>query len=305
MIKPVLYSVFLLFSVFSLKAQQNLVPNGSFEEYNCCPQFGGDISCANNWYSANYGTPDFFHPCGDLFFSVPANYFGYQIAKEGQSYAGFASGFGSGNSNIREYLQVELINPLKPNKNYYFSCYVSSGDSTSICLSQIGIAFSENPIESASSNPINYSPQIIYEQFICDFNNWNEISGVFLASGGEKYLTIGYFKDDTSSDTIIFNNNPVEDISYYYVDEVSLQEINSENDFPNVFTPNSDGINDVWTVSLIEEAEVIILDRWGNVVYEYKGNSPAWNGQEYSNGIFFYKIINTKGIKTGFIHLVR
>ncbi len=49
---------------------------------------------------------------------------------------------------------------------------------------------------------------------------------------------------------------------------------------PNVFTPNGDNQNDLFFID-VENAtnlEFVILNRWGNVVYEASGLTSAWNG---------------------------
>ncbi len=49
---------------------------------------------------------------------------------------------------------------------------------------------------------------------------------------------------------------------------------------PNVFTPNGDNQNDIFFIDVQNAAdlEFIILNRWGNVVYEANGLNSAWNG---------------------------
>lgn len=66
---------------------------------------------------------------------------------------------------------------------------------------------------------------------------------------------------------------------------------------PNVFTPNTDGDNDVFQFNHTNavEIEMIILNRWGNVMYEEKSPDPKWNGDSGSKkaeeGTYFYKYI--------------
>ncbi len=72
---------------------------------------------------------------------------------------------------------------------------------------------------------------------------------------------------------------------------------------PNVFTPNNDGINDVFSVSVdgAKEINVSIVNRWGNIVYVYWNNSISspstltiWDGKSHgenvSDGVYYYTI---------------
>jgi gliding motility-associated-like protein len=56
---------------------------------------------------------------------------------------------------------------------------------------------------------------------------------------------------------------------------------------PNAFSPDGDGINEFWNITRIAfygEAEVIIMNRWGEVVWKSgKGYPEPWDGRA-SNG---------------------
>jgi gliding motility-associated-like protein len=56
---------------------------------------------------------------------------------------------------------------------------------------------------------------------------------------------------------------------------------------PNIFSPDGDGINELWNITritLYPEAEVIIMNRWGEVVWKSaKGYPEPWDGRA-SNG---------------------
>lgn len=72
-------------------------------------------------------------------------------------------------------------------------------------------------------------------------------------------------------------------------------------DMPNVFTPNNDGSNDVFTINPVNatELEMVILNRWGNVVFESNDVNAGWNGRNMntgsmcSAGTYFYKFTIT------------
>jgi len=55
---------------------------------------------------------------------------------------------------------------------------------------------------------------------------------------------------------------------------------------PNAFSPNGDGVNDVWTPSLIsvETATLSIYSRWGELLYTQNSITPSWDGK-YENQI--------------------
>lgn len=83
---------------------------------------------------------------------------------------------------------------------------------------------------------------------------------------------------------------------------------------PNVFSPNGDGINDVWNISgLIEEssARVIVFNRLGVVVFEAKsGYHTPWDGKyqqkDLPEGVYYYLITNTEGAKfSGYVNILR
>ena len=69
---------------------------------------------------------------------------------------------------------------------------------------------------------------------------------------------------------------------------------------PNVFSPNDDNTNDIFFVTHLytKEIYIVILNRWGNVVFETTDPDPKWNGtapsgQEVTDGVYFYKYVAT------------
>lgn len=71
---------------------------------------------------------------------------------------------------------------------------------------------------------------------------------------------------------------------------------------PNVFTPNQDGVNDEYFVKgkNITEFEMVIVNRWGNVVFESNDIQKAWdgksNGTPCEEGTYFYMIRAKSGM---------
>jgi gliding motility-associated-like protein len=95
---------------------------------------------------------------------------------------------------------------------------------------------------------------------------------------------------------------------------IEFENCDNENNFsfPNVITPNSDGINDLFEIeNLPENTELIILNRWGNVVFSTTNYQNNWDGKnalgnELADGVYTYKFtIETGTIGHGFVHLIR
>ena len=60
---------------------------------------------------------------------------------------------------------------------------------------------------------------------------------------------------------------------------------------PNLITPNGDGMNDLFIVTNLmdwEQRSLIILNRWGNIVYQSDNYLNDWNGGNLADGVYFY-----------------
>ncbi|PIX13026.1 MAG: hypothetical protein COZ74_08425, partial [Flavobacteriaceae bacterium CG_4_8_14_3_um_filter_31_8] len=94
----------------------------------------------------------------------------------------------------------------------------------------------------------------------------------------------------------------------------------TDNDYPNLFSPNADGKSDYFVILGIKDVypnfKLTIFNRQGNEVYHYsnKGNpNPIWwdgtfHGNPAPTGVYFYILDyndGTKKPKTNFIQLIR
>jgi gliding motility-associated-like protein len=213
---------------------QNLVPNYSFETMinpTCCV---GALNSAQFWHSPTIASPDYFNSCADTIsgietWRVPQNRFGFQYPKTGNGYAGFGPFMKTTPTyyyNYQEYLQTQLKEPLYSGKKYRIEFYVNMADSSNFATDDIGMYLSNTAIGNMSSwEYLQYTPQIESPQgiFLSDTVNWVSISGVYIANGGEKFITIGCFKDYSQIDTLLVGfQTTYLPYSYYYVDDVSV-----------------------------------------------------------------------------------
>ncbi len=127
------------------------------------------------------------------------------------------------------------------------------------------------------------------------------------ASGNNlSYLwTPGRFQTGSSTDPQLIIQ-PTEDITYSVTvigtggcrssDQVVVKVLKKPV-IPNVFSPNGDGINDVWVIKYLENypgATVEVFNRGGQMVYRTQGYATPWNGTYKGNplpvGTYYYVI---------------
>ena len=217
-------------SFLVLSTAQNLVPNWSFETYTSCPNVLGALcnGIATPWQcGTSGGSCDYYNACANpSWFGVPDNLLGSQPAHTGEGYAGALYRWPF--PNYREYLLIQLTEPLVADSWYEVSFYVSLADAT--CgIEEIGAYLSVTSPWQPINTVLNVVPQIeTHYGYITDQENWVLISGCFLAEGGEEFLTIGNFHED--ADTPI-DPSCNRDTAYYYIDDVSVMESAAPDEF--------------------------------------------------------------------------
>ena len=297
-----------IFALISCKgfAQVNLVPNWSFEDTISCPQNQGFTfySYVPPWFSTNKGTPDIFNSCNSDLNGVPynCNGYGYQPANTGSGYAGFNFIW---SANSKEYLSAKLISPLIKDRKYCISFYVNLDNGSYLGVDAIGAYLSTDSIYYNFYTTIHVQPQIEnpYGNVVMDTLNWTLISGEYTAIGGEQYITIGDFKDDSLNivDTIPTGIGA----AYYYLDDVSVYDcgddttgikeiVQDENDFRVFPNPANDKIEIVFP----GRSAIEILNIEGRVLTNQiiKEGHAGIDISELGRGMYFIRVTNENGI---------
>ena len=292
-------------------AQVNLVPNGGFEDTIHCPDNASEISFALGWSAPTVGgTSDYFNVCSTpspYGVGVPSNGIGHQFARTGNGYAGFYTYYNT--ASLREYIQAKLDTILKPAHQYCVEFYVSLADTVLIACNSIGAYFSDTSINANNSYPLNVVPQISNINLILtDKTNWIKITGSFVATGGENYITIGNFLNDSNSDTLLTSNGTYH-LSYYYIDDISvvdctgigIDELSRDRMhfklYPN---PNNGTMQLSYSLSENETGYVSFFSIMGEKLATYPliNGSSILNIKETNlvNGVYFYQVYknNTK-----------
>lgn len=218
-------ALFLLLFLPLCSVAQNLVPNGSFEEYVKCPNGLDQLYVCSGWWNSR-ASCDYYNSCSEQgALSVPLNVFGYQDALDGNAYAGFTTidVF----PEYREHLMAQLIEPLIIGEEYYFSFYVSraayNGSSFSRGSNRHGIRFTNTIYDGTelNSSPVDNFAFGVNEDIIMDTLFWHQVKGSFIADSDYEYVIIGNFFDDNHTDTLATNELPVGS-AYYFIDEVRV-----------------------------------------------------------------------------------
>jgi OmpA-OmpF porin, OOP family len=235
--KVILLTGFLF--VFSDVLTQNLVSNGSFEEFNECCKFYGQIQAVKDWFQLG-GSTDYFNTCCIYqdFLGVPSNFKGYQIPKDGNAYVGivlFSSADARYKGNgyyYREYVHTQLTEPLVKGKKYSISFYFNLADSSQLFTDHFSICFSAEMKLKKFKTP---EPLLVAENHVCqkvgreakDVNDWQLITFGYTANGSERYLVIGLFENDLSKSKYrkLLRGNVINEKGkncYYYIDDVMV-----------------------------------------------------------------------------------
>ena len=227
-------------------AHTNLVYNGSFEEYRSCPKridAVGVLSIVDCWYQPTKGSADYFNKCGSKECGVPVNKLGKQEPYDGDAYCGIYCS----RNDYREYLQTRLRRKLRKGDSIRLTFYVSLSEESKGAVATLGGLFTKERIEDTvrslflqkeheqlSENVFQtiarpYEPQIVnpVERTLDEVNGWQCVSGVFVADGGEQFITLGNFHTaelsgyaDPDSLTQLLPG------AYYYVDDIRVECLN-------------------------------------------------------------------------------
>ena len=234
-----LIKIFFLFCVVNGFAQQNLVPNHSFEIIDTCPNIimGSSPShYSKHWFDVK-NTPDFFSACDQSMYTPPHTSFGYQCPANGSNFMGihcFVPAFGL--KAAQEIFGCKLIDSTVKNTKYYVSLKVNIANDPNLIsyygIGKIGVKFfTKKPSYISNTSTIsdidiytNNFAQVFSISQITDTLNWVTINGSFIADSNYQYIAIGNFFKYQNSDTIRINPgiSPYLAGVYCFIDDVCV-----------------------------------------------------------------------------------
>ncbi len=241
--------------------QVNLVPNPGFENFSILPHGwfyrGSDFTALlKDWSSASEASPDVYGPKINVPDTWQARGFGKKRPRSGKYMAGItAFGCNQGKPHCREYVQVNLKEPLVPGQAYHVEFWASPLH-TGMHANNLGIYFSENKLQEKTDRVVQRVPQV-YSRRIVPGNefSWHKVQGDFTAQKACKFLTIGNFYSDEET----LSSSKAEGghaFAYYYIDDVLVHKR------PPIISGADDEFSDWYP---LEEDKVIQL---GNIFFD-------------------------------------
>ncbi len=236
-------SIIFLLVLSTTLLSQNLIINGSVENFSICHTITSDtaISSVNGWYSPSLNSPDYYNSCaGPLSsggnFSMPNNSIGYQYPRSGNTYAGFYAYYGTNSNGGKEYIGINLDTNLIANKTYNLRFFYSNAGELIptqnnpanyyyCSIDSLAIVFTDSVTKYNTYNTIPLNPQVYDTSgYNMDTVIWKEFKGDYTASGNERYIVIGYFNyrgANNIQSSIPLPPNTFMD-AYYYLDDVAI-----------------------------------------------------------------------------------
>ncbi len=234
--KYFLFASLLSVSLGFAQTGENMVENGSFEAISGKgPKKLGGIESAAGWISATGAKADLFlkdkkYPEID----PEKNIYGGEQAQDGDNFAGIWV-YTQGNKLPRTYITSKMNTPMKKGETYCVKFYVSLGDNSKFATNNIAAHFSKKDISISDKKSIIDKPHVrdLKNRVFSGMYSWERVCGVYVAEGGEKFITIGNFNmtEDTKVDKVKKNpSNKAPQVggAYYFIDNISVQLLDED-----------------------------------------------------------------------------
>lgn len=210
---------------------QNMVDNGDFDQTLGKLRRLGQIDQAQGWISPTGVSADLFSKDAKMpEVLAPDNSYGKEEPKSGNGYAGIKV-YSYNDKEKRTYITTRLNTPMKKGMRYKVQFYASLAEMSKYSANRLGAHFSKKEISTKEKVPALIDETHVEhpnKEKFTGLYGWDLVCGEYVASGGEKYLTIGNFTPNNDVD--YERNKTPRDVkgiaiiaAYYYIDDISVQ----------------------------------------------------------------------------------
>lgn len=216
------------------------------------------------------------------------------------------SNSGSGWTTITNTLTSENVSSIYQNTQY--RCVVQNGscsvDTSNIVLISIHAV---QPVSAGNDVSVNLGESITLTGSGAGTPTWSPATYL---SNANTFTTIAKPDETTTFVLSVVDSNTC--TSYDTI--IVTVEKSDEIIITNLFTPNGDGINDIWYIQNIESYplnEVSVFNIYGKLIYNTKGYKNDWGGtinsSPVTDGTYYYvvKLSNDKDVIKGPLEILR
>jgi len=203
---------------------QNLVRNPGFEDNIGCPGASIFLTNTKHWSPVDNhgGTPDLYLKDCPYNGIVNNQMAPGQAPKLGEGFIGMFCG----GDDLREYCTTELEKELVAGVVYSVEYWIRPAAGYGTAINSFGAHFSKDPVKGDGNlRVLRLTSHIGFpeDQILNDYEQWFTVKGEYTAIGGEKYLTLGNFKNDAQTKREVIKQACIRpDRSYVLLDEVSV-----------------------------------------------------------------------------------
>lgn len=186
----------------------------------------------------------------------------------------------SGSNNTSNLLQPKHL--FQNDSNYLVTLIIfTNGDSDTVTN---WLSINPSPVVNMGDDTLLCDEEILIFDVTTPSASYlwqdNSTNPTFTATQQGTYWVKVTVNNCTTTDTILINREDC---------DITLE-------MPNVFTPNNDGINDLFVPKIskgIVSMNTLIYNRWGKKIYETDNLFVEWSGQDVSDGAYFWIIYYT------------
>ncbi|GEM_PF-6865837 len=211
----------LIILISHVSSAQNIVIDPSLEDTLKCPASVGRFYSPTNpgqryiadWRATTRASPDLHNTCG----------YNNYVPHTGEGYAGIILW---DPAETREYISASFSSPMEAGVCYYVELYVALNDNCTRTIEEFQFSFSAtNPVDFTWPPPAPLNIPIHYQlDTPVTSNTWEKRSFFYQANGGEEWVTLGNFVDNTST-TISQVSNIGSVSAYYFIDDLTITKL--------------------------------------------------------------------------------
>ena len=129
--------------------------------------------------------------------------------------------------SFREYAQIKLKKPLKPNIKTYVELWVAKERIAKLVSNNIGFYFTEKKIYAPTTEVVSVTPQVNFDEIINkDEHGWVKLESTFIPDKPFQFLSIGNFFNNENTKIVKYENYTGHDwvapYAYYLIDDVRV-----------------------------------------------------------------------------------